>query len=81
MAIYRDWLHSLGTRSADEFSKVSSTNGYDDDGDDDDDDDDGNYDDDDDEDDDENPHIRAEDRLFLLRSQSLPLSILPPSAF
>ena len=48
---------------------------------DDDDDDDGNYDDDDDEDDDENPHIRAEDRLFLLRSQSLPLSILPPSAF
>ena len=24
-AIYRDWLHSLGTRSADEFSKVSST--------------------------------------------------------
>ena len=24
-AIYRDWLHSLGTRSADDFLKVSST--------------------------------------------------------
>ena len=27
-AIYRDWLHSLGTRSADEFLKVSSTTTY-----------------------------------------------------
>ena len=27
-AIYRDWQHSLGTRSADEILKVSSTNAY-----------------------------------------------------
>ena len=27
-AIYRDWLHSFGTRSADEFSKVSSTTAH-----------------------------------------------------
>ena len=27
-AIYRDWLHSLGTRSAGKFLKVAGTKGY-----------------------------------------------------